>query len=231
MSHLPRVAKSCGVRCVLVSNQAPFRDPAYRELIWERNPYVDGFTDEPGPEFKIPPLEAQMNFLDGMMIAHGLDDGTRFHEPELYYTPRLRKDVAGCALYDPNYVSFTGWLFKNSVDHYMARNAIQINAQMALRNRSLPLQMPVPSVVASSVYDLCDIVFSCGELFGLMSGTVEVAAALKKPATVFYGPGHLSEFRHCRRHRYVFVPNSLWWICWMLHFPSRVGKKVRKLSR
>src|SRR5262245_27850809 len=51
LSHIPQIAKETSdVRRVLISNHSVFRDEAYKSLIWEPNPYVDGFVDEEGME-------------------------------------------------------------------------------------------------------------------------------------------------------------------------------------
>src|SRR5665213_1467512 len=109
LSHIPRIAKQSGqYEKVFVSNHSAFRDPACRMLVWESNRYVDGFTDEPGFEL-LPPHtrdpgqsrlfeilfklglenrithpQASCNLLDQFMLGMGLDDGFRFHEPEIH---------------------------------------------------------------------------------------------------------------------------------------------------
>src|SRR5437899_452423 len=48
-SHIPRLAKDLGMYDrVFISNRSEFRHSDYRKYVWELNPYVDGFVDEPG---------------------------------------------------------------------------------------------------------------------------------------------------------------------------------------
>jgi len=64
-SHLPRIAKQTGkYDRVYVSNHSTFRNPEYRKLIWECNPYVDGFCDENGNYPLFDSVEEGMNILD-----------------------------------------------------------------------------------------------------------------------------------------------------------------------
>src|SRR5262245_36345995 len=51
LSHIPQIAKEVsGVRKVFISTHSVFREDAYKSLIWESNPFVDGFVDEVGLE-------------------------------------------------------------------------------------------------------------------------------------------------------------------------------------
>ena len=108
-SHIPRIAKKVGCREVLVSSQSLFRHADTKRLTWETNPYVDGFTNEPGlhsPKFQF--LPAGMNLLDKLMLDLGVDDGLRYHEPEVFYEPRILPELAHARVFDPNCYSTVG---------------------------------------------------------------------------------------------------------------------------
>ena len=46
-SHIPRIAKESKIYDkVFISEKSIFGHSDYKKLIWELNPYVDGFTDE-----------------------------------------------------------------------------------------------------------------------------------------------------------------------------------------
>src|SRR5271170_4999924 len=84
LSPIPRIAKEQGkYEKVLVSNKSIFRHSDYKKLVWEMNPYVDGFTDEDGTDVEDVKMEGEenLNLLDKLMFGFGLDDGKRFHEP------------------------------------------------------------------------------------------------------------------------------------------------------
>ncbi len=210
-SHIPRIAKETGTYGnVYVSNRSEFRSPEYKRLIWEKNPFVDGFSDEPDTqfirdisEFEKDPIH--YNILDTLMFMLGLDDGKRFHEPELYYEPKLRADVADADLYDPNYVSNIGEFSSTDLARCMWKLGLAPNAQMAMRDRSIPLPIE-RTATAKDLEDFCDIVNSCHSLCCLTSGTATLAAALGKPAVAFYGAGQSRRFHHSKLHRYVYVP-------------------------
>jgi hypothetical protein len=213
-SHLPRIAKSVmGYDRVLVSNLSEYRSADYRNLVWERNPFVDGFCDKDAayPIFaRVPP---GMNLLDKIMIETGLDDGRRFHEPEIFYRPKLRADLTKALVFDPNFVSNVGAISNSKLNHYL-KGSGGIDFQMRARAKSFGTQKDVPILDTMDIFQYCDIIASCKSFFCLNSGGAVLAAALGKPAVVFYGYGQLKMFRHSGLHQYVDVSSltsrSLW---------------------
>jgi hypothetical protein len=98
-SHIPRIAKQFGgFKQVLVSNRNAYKGPGYAEMVWEKNPYVDGFTEQEGTYSSIQMnrlmdkwnnIHPSINLMDGVMMLHNLDDGSRGNVPECYYRPNL----------------------------------------------------------------------------------------------------------------------------------------------
>ena len=214
-SHLPRVAKKVGFKKVLVSEHSEFRSPEARKLIWENNLYIDGFTREKGyraPDFT--KLSPKINLLDKVMIDQGLDDGERFHEPEVYYKPKIIKELKEKNVYDPNYIANAGKMKSAELKRYLDRHKIRIDYQMALRRGSnhIPLIGKVEELdtisKGSTLEKFCDVICSCKRIYCLTTGTATLAAALGKPATVFYGEGVGLQFHHSKLHRYVKLPEQ-----------------------
>lgn len=216
-SHLPRIAKASGKYSqVFLSNVTPFRNPAHRRVVWELNPHVDGFTDAPGILFQdllknrpgrfSPPFRVREghNLLDEIMLAYGLDDGKRFHEPELYYRPRLLPELQGKTLYDPNWVSPVNYgVTPDRLERYFSRHRIRVDLQFEPRQRSRPLPSCPEMIRDRSFEHFCDIVYSCHQLYCFATGTAALAAALGKPAHVFYHRGLQPEFLFSKVHRYI----------------------------
>ncbi len=211
-SHIPRIAKETGsFDKVFISNRSPFRSPDYRRLVWKANPYLDGFSDEE-PTVQTKSLSdfskssREYNILDSIMLCYGLDDGMRWHEPELYYTPHFIESLAGASIYDPNYVSNVGNVRPKDVRRTVRREGFKIGFQMYARNKSIPLpDADLARLSASSLEGFCDIIYSCERLYCLTSGTATLAAALGKPVVAFYGSGQSERFHHSKLHRYVRV--------------------------
>jgi hypothetical protein len=230
LSHIPQIAKeTSNVREVFISTHSVFRDAAYKHLIWESNPYVDGFVDEPGFEIvgphtrpvqgslvnhyllkiglnnRISYLEPGCNLLDQYMLTLGLDDGLRFHEPKIYQQIPRRSEYENVILYDPNYITNVGTISAEAVREFFKREGVQANAQMQPYGNSIELQEITDRISTAGIVDFCALIVSCKALYCLTSGTATLAAALGKPCTVLYGDGVNTIYHHSRMHRYVHV--------------------------
>src|SRR5262245_2095841 len=131
-SHLPRIAKQTGAfDQVFISNRSTVRSREFWKLVWELNPFVDGFTDASGVSMFTTYNNDAQNMLDSIMLSYGLDDGVRFHEPEVFYAPTKSPDLADVNVYDPNYVSGTGNLISGRLmENYFRDHGITIHYQM-----------------------------------------------------------------------------------------------------
>lgn len=204
-SHLPRIAKETGrYRNVFVSEASAFRSQEVRRLVWELNPYVDGFCGEtcPYPDLE-PKLARGCNLLDHIMLCHDLDDGARFHEPEIYYVPQMVTSLAGKTIYDPNFISNAGRLSSDMIAKYFTVHDIGIDYQMSIREKSVPVVDFGSRLSSDSLENFCDIIFSCGKLYCLVTGTATLASALGKAAVVLYGEGVSEFFMHSRSNTYI----------------------------
>ncbi|MDR3404556.1 MAG: FkbM family methyltransferase [Chthoniobacter sp.] len=203
-SHLPRIAKEHGgFDRVLVSRASPFRDDDYRKLVWELNPYVDGFCDEDAPCPEFAEVPAGMNILDWIMLERGLDDGRRGHEPELHYRPKPIAELAGATVFDPNFVSYVGDIDAGAITRYFEEQKISVAGVLAPRPGALWTGGAARVLRPGDVFEYCDMVASAKEFLCLTSGGATLAAALGRPVTAFHGPGQKPMFHHSGLHRYV----------------------------
>lgn len=206
-SHIPRIAKETGkYDQVFLSNSSIFRHPDYKKLVWEMNPFVDGFTDEQGIYQTTEKINEDENLLDKLMLLYGLDDGKRFHEPELYYKPAIKPGFENSVIYDPNYISYTGDLASGKlIKNWFDDHHVPVNYQMKkLNHRYLPIEN-VEQIQTGSLLEFCSLLVSCKRMYCLTTGTATIAAALQIPVTVFYGTGHNNLYRHSKLHEYVHV--------------------------
>lgn len=228
-SHIPRIAKQTGrYNRVLISNKSDFRNPDYKHLIWELNPYIDGFSNKDAPVPRISTLEPGMNLLDRLMIESRLDDGQRYHEPELYYQPRILSEFSQKVLYDPNYVSFVGQIDLNKISSILKNESDPIMQFIPLV-KTYPVACAAEEIKTTSIYHYCDIIMSCKKFFCLASGGATLASALGRSATVFYGHGQAPMFQHSRRHRYVCVPAGIL-ARWQCHIKNAYQRIARSCS-
>jgi len=205
-SHLPRIAKqSAGFKRVLISNVSEYRHPDYKRLVWEANPFVDGFTDEDAPFPGFSSVPAGTNLLDHIMILRGLDDGKRFHEPELHFQPEKIPALAGAIIYDPNYVSDVGSLEPENVERYFSRKKIRPEFMLQPRGKGAPIRRYGALLQTQNLAHYCSVIASAKQFICLTSGGATLAAALGIPVMALWGPGQWTMFHHSRLHTYVNV--------------------------
>ena len=206
-SHIPRIAKESGrYDQVFISNNPVLKNKDYRKLIWELNPYVDGFTDDEG--IFIEDIDIQdpkkENFLDKVMLGFGLDDGKRFHEPEIYYRPNNIKELNDKTVYDPNYVSNAGLGIGTKIESYFKKNKIRIDCQLAIRKpHSIPTYHFETFIKGETFWDFIDIAYSAKKVYCLATGTATLLPALGKKANVFYTDNIGPVFIHSKLNKYI----------------------------
>jgi len=214
---------------VLFSTKSVIRDPSLRSLIWESNPYLDGFIDKhgfvilpphssPSPrkklfevfykfglENRITYIRPGFNLLDEIMIGYGLDDKKRFHDPEIYCDIPVIECLEKSVVYDPNFITNIGFISSLDVEQYFAFNNIHIDFQMAQRNNSIETNQKTTVINSKSLLDFCSIIKSCKEIYCFTTGTATLASALKKPCNVLFGEGINPNYHHSELHKYIKI--------------------------
>ena len=233
-SHLPRIAKQYGgFNQVFISNDSIFRNNHTKKLVWDLNPYLDGFTNEPGFFYFSENIQDGENLLDHLMLAYGLDDHKRNHEPEIYYKPRLVEALIDKTIYDPNYISYTGDIkYSATIQNWFDKNNIKPNAQMkVLGKRSIRINAD-KTLTTPDIFKFCDLLYSAKAIYCLSTGTGTLAAALQKPVTVLYGDGLHKAYRHSGIHSYVnvgtdftLIDRTKKWLTKQLGHVMALGKK------
>jgi hypothetical protein len=201
-SPIPKLAKKAGYERVYISNLSEYRNPETKELVWERNPHIDGFVDKDAPTPNFRSVEAGKNILDAHVDFVGLpDDGVRFREPELYYIPNFLEDYMGLTVYDPNYISNAGHPTGEQVAAYFKKHKIEINLQLepTANNSAIP---GICSLNLKGLLRYADVIHSCKKFYCLTSGSATLAAALRKPAIVLYESTN-PMFHHSKLHTYI----------------------------
>jgi hypothetical protein len=233
-SHLPRIAKQYGgYNQVYISNDSIFRNADTKKLVWELNPYLDGFTNEAGIFYFSENIPDGQNLLDHLMLAYGLDDHKRNHEPEIYYKPKLVEAFINKTIYDPNYISYTGDIkYPKTIQNWFANAGIVPDAQMkVLGGRAIEIDCSNRSSTPD-LFTFCDLLYSAKAIYCLSTGTGTLAAAIQKPVTVLYGEGLQKAYRHSQLHRYInlgadftALDNVKKWLTKQLSLVMPVGKK------
>lgn len=228
-SHLPRLAKEVyGYDKVWVSQRSNYNHPNTKRLVWDLNPFVDGFADADRPHAEFAGVAAGKNLLDAVSDFYGFHDcGMTMQEPEIYYQPLIMPSLQGTTVCNLNHFNAMGIPSHDSIKNYFAINGIQIDYQVAPFDHRksledydgervestlgtlLPGKLPdcglldgVECVHVDGLEYLCDVIHSCQAFYCVISGPATLAAAIK-PATVLMVDGALPMFCHSGIHTYV----------------------------
>ena len=210
-SHIPRIAKETHVYDkVYVSLSSEYRNPYYKKFIWECNPYIDGFSN--ALETKRVEVDIDysvMNLLDSIMLSYGIDDGKRYHEPEVYYKPKFKEEY-NKVIYDPNWVSNAGDCFTLSdIDNYFNNNNIKLDAVMKdLGKKSLfdyISNTKIDIIETKTIEDFCDLIYSAKRFYCFASGGATLSSALGVSSNVIYGNNLKRIFCHSRINNYIYI--------------------------
>ena len=205
-SPIPRVAKQIhGYDKVFISNQSDYLNPNTKRLVWEYNPYVDGFSDEDRPYPAFGTVPKGKNLLDAIIDFVGLpDDGRRFREPEIYYQPKILDIYKDAVIFEPNHGNDKGVPGLKQIERWFGFHPVKRTHQM----KSLKGYPPIPNlsvIDAKPLEDFCDVIASCKVFFCFTSGCATLSAALGKPTTVLYVDGGLPMFHHSKLHTYTKI--------------------------
>ena len=207
-SHLPRIAKQVHkYKKVFISKYSAFGDRQIKELVWDMNPFFDDISSKQIPKLFTENVTKEENILDRAMLKYGLDDGLRFHEPEIYYMSKIIPELKDAVIFDPNFRTDVGHPSVDMIQTYFKQHNIQITHEMKLRenNRTINCKR---KITTKNLKHFCDIIVSCKSMVCFQTGTAPLAAALRKSVTVLHTEDGLSIFEHSKLHNYITLKKN-----------------------
>lgn len=173
-------------------NPCAFRNEEIRELLWERNPYVSGFTEE---EPNVPhlfgdlryiKLAKQIGAIPAVEVLYGfVSSGATV--PVIFYEPKLISDLRETTVMDPSaisqpvapevYVDYAAWA---SRWHDLGPKYLCV-----ISKHSGPIVPPksFPFHTVQDIFEYCDILFSSQANLMTESGGHVLSASLRSDGT------------------------------------------------
>jgi len=123
VSTIPRrYFEKYGEKCVWVSDANKYNSEEVRSLVWESNPYIAGFTDEPGTNITHKLKYRQKSWIETWERAYDLLEPYN-HRPELFVNlPSPQFNVSERVLID---ISFSVSSYKKNICEYKTGDAMR----------------------------------------------------------------------------------------------------------
>lgn len=201
-SHIPEIAKTLyNYDKVYISSLVKYRNQEVKELVWDLNPFVDGFTDK---ETEFPQCINQrihkegwkipnQNIFDTVMLKYGFDNKERFNSGKIYYSPIFIEEYKERDLFDPYFVTYTG--DKIRIDYLQKELDLNNTWQLEIDKEKISSKKP-PSMIScetdkffnvNSLKDYINKAFSCKKFYCMFAGMSLLMPAIGKQANVFHG--------------------------------------------
>ncbi len=204
-SVLPRLYKRAGARKVLISSETNYgeafaRNPEIADLVWKRNPFLDGFTDDPPntgetgwpPEAYFAAAKTAACPIDIVAKVHGLSitkrNGSRIlpERPDFFYSPKPKPEFADKIVCDPYSTSqaFSPHVFEQFVRFVAQWHKIDSDKIIVLESAhagkggigALPDQ---PRHRVRDIFEYADIIGSAKYFLVTEAGGQSLAAAIR----------------------------------------------------
>jgi hypothetical protein len=205
-SHLPRLMKESGrYSRVYISSFSEFRSNDTKKLVWDLNPFVDGFIPKKSPSCTMNVKVGEKNLLAVIAYMYGLN--IDYADPEIFYEPKLIPALSGVTLYDPNYISNAGAICAEDIKQYFEDQQIAVSGQLVLREKNMALT-DAKTVNTPNIFDFIDTLFSVKSVYCLTTGTATICSAIGKKAHVLYGKGIIPMHHHSKTNEYILLGDN-----------------------
>jgi hypothetical protein len=183
-STLPQLYSEQGYD-VYISNQNAIRNQEIYDLIWGMNPYIKGTLNSPPTAGACKGFHRHTdNPMKNMELMHGLSNGTQKY-PIIYYKPKLISDLSNCLLFDTTSIAqkyrnkrIISDEFANVFSKYPHLDKKRVVFKH-LPNRDDP-PFDTDTIEVNSIYEYCDMIYSCNVFLCLLSGQSALASAIKQ---------------------------------------------------
>lgn len=184
-STLPELYSGLGYK-VYISDKNAYRNPEIYDLVWKLNPYIEGISGaEPNAGGCKGYFQRPMDFISEIEYNHGLSGYRKY--PVVYYKPTLIPELSNTLLYDLTSVSENpddtqiNFSFETVFNKYPDLSIKKLQFEKIGNKETSYFNHD--TYIIKSIYDLCDVIYSCKVFVCLFSGAAVLASAIKQDAS------------------------------------------------
>lgn len=182
-STIPELCYHANISC-FISDKNVYRNPEIKELVWDCNPYVNGYSpDVPNAGSCRHPggYRGASSIVDAMEDYHGF--GFKNHLPIIYYYPKIKKEFSDKTIIDFSAISAKDRYNDDSIKYIT--DDIQ-NKQECIVIKSKKNSFNYYSLNQfeqyqfNDIFEYCDLIYSCKKFLCLDSGGQVLASAISR---------------------------------------------------
>lgn len=178
-STLPERLSNYGhkVRLYTGSDVMPFRNPEIRKLVWDMNPFVKGESKTGwnlGDVPERPYVNNHNDFIKNWESIFGLKPENSL--PKIYYKPK-RRNIEGVIELSAISLKYESEKVIKSVERLLEKKSY---VQIVSDHQDCVIPINVPQLKVKSLFEVCDLIYSCSHLITLNSGVHSLAAAIRR---------------------------------------------------
>lgn len=210
VSTIPkRFFEKYGYKGVYISNSVPWRNNEIKKLVWDKNPYIAGFTDKKGVNIAdtgLVQFDGVTNWIQNIEKIYKFDPPYN-NRPEIYYD-LVVKDVFNTGKSVVIDMSYSEESYKRNIERYpelinstknklerlLAQNKPDIDIKIIhqpkhLNNinffEALNIDCLFNTVVVENIFEYCNIIQHSKQYICSHSGCHALAAAIRKSCICF----------------------------------------------
>lgn len=179
-STLPEMLTKKGFD-VYISDQSQWRNQEIYDLVWGLNPYVKGISNEItncGSVKKYASISEDFSIIEDWEVIHSLKPTNKY--PKIYYQPKFVEKYANKTFIDLCYSStyYDEKKLTEAVNKIIDEDIIEITfSSKVATKRGTDIEFK-NRIVINSIFDYCDLIFSCKKLHTLFTGNSVLASAI-----------------------------------------------------
>lgn len=156
-----------------------FHNDEIKQLVWDMNPYVQGFTEDAPTLIRSgSPTNAHNDFIKNWEAFHGLEPKNSY--PEIYYKPKTVKGIDVAVELSWMTGNYTPETVAEMAGHLLGayRNLSCVQILSSYQNKNVDVGLP--KITVATIFDLTNILYSAKVIITLSSGSHMLAAALHR---------------------------------------------------